>query len=767
MRNVFIKIIDTFIHLVIVCAIISVPLYYVIGKGEGYFFSIYDIYKEVLVQSIGVILFGLYSLRLSIAERLTTRKIIIFLPLALFMAMMLLSFSQMLNPYEGFVFLKRWISYYLIIFVLANYCTSKEHVIYYMNWIVGLGTVLAIYGTLQIFNIDFPFLVQNFKGNATDGNPNFTGEYMSMIFPMVFWLAVSYAGSKRSILYIILSVITGFFILINKTKAVWIGLTMSTIMIAGYIIIAHMTGILRFAVTDRQKQLFKTVVIIFASICIFIMLISALTFIPALQKANKFVDLYNVQVKGFFGEFRQFAPGVKVFTPADEIDESIINVGDTTMQRILIWQNTLKMVKEHLWLGVGLGNFKINYQPYRTRKEQLSTGPDVFVRRTHNDWLQTLAELGIFGFLFFLMIQGGLYWMGHQLLVRSNNFQGQSLTIGFMMSFGAVFFTAIYGFPLQSPNPCFTVWTLVGLFAAFHWIRWYKEDLRSVTPLRSRLHALIPGKLNGNGKGDDRVSANTKKVSRSKKKKMRDLQDIDPDAGLWVFSPLVHMVLIPFFIASFIFGIVSHYWIWKPAHAFYNRQFGQALQRMGRHDKARILFEKSVKDEPLAWETLFLLANEYSAMNQHVDAKREHTKSLELNPYHAKGHYNLANTLNKLGEFDEALHHYQLAVEYDDMLYQAYLNLGAMYFQRREFDKCIEFYEMSLKANPEFFSAYYNLAYALCSIGRVSDAIPYLQKANELEPGNPKVKELEDRIRQVVQEHNARQVQQQNSVQPE
>jgi tetratricopeptide (TPR) repeat protein len=519
-----------------------------------------------------------------------------------------------------------------------------------------------------------------------------------------------------------------------------------------------LTGKLSFELNLKQKKLFGVIIKVFASLFLGIILISSLTFIPALKNNSKMVAAYNVQMRGFILEFTQFKSGIKFFTPADEIDESSIQKGDTTMQRILIWQNTLGMIKEHPWLGVGLGNFKIAYQPYRSRKEQLSTGPDVFVRRTHNEWLQLLAELGIPGFIFFLMIQGVLYYSAHQIIVRSKNFHIQALMLGFAMSFIAIFVTAIFGFALQNPNPCFTLWTLAGLFSAYYWIVWYKEDYRSLVPTGISLKDVFLGKFVKQEEATE-DQREQKKNGKARKRSVRKENDIDPDVGLWVFPDILKKILMPIFIVFMIFGIVSHYWIWKPAHAFYNRQFGQALQRMGRHDKAKILFDKSLKDEPLAWETRFLLANEFAAMNQLEDAKREHTFSLKLNPYHAKGHYNLANTLNKLGDTKESLEHYKRAVEYDNMLYQAYLNLGAMHFQKREYEQCLEFYKMSIAANPKFFSAYYNIAYALAAMGRVGEALPYLQKAKELNPGNPKVRELESRIQNMIAQHNKQQVQ--------
>jgi Flp pilus assembly protein TadD len=69
------------------------------------------------------------------------------------------------------------------------------------------------------------------------------------------------------------------------------------------------------------------------------------------------------------------------------------------------YSNTLVLIKEHLPMGVGLGNFAIQYSQYLN-----SWIPDkeysdrIILRNTHSDPLECLAELGPIGLLFVLMI---------------------------------------------------------------------------------------------------------------------------------------------------------------------------------------------------------------------------------------------------------------------------------------------------------------------------------------------------------------------------
>lgn len=76
---------------------------------------------------------------------------------------------------------------------------------------------------------------------------------------------------------------------------------------------------------------------------------------------------------------------------------------DTIRERILLWTNTLQMIKEHPWLGVGAGNWQIWFPKYGLSgfletNYLVSDGFTTF-QRPHNDFLWVLSEVGLIGFL--------------------------------------------------------------------------------------------------------------------------------------------------------------------------------------------------------------------------------------------------------------------------------------------------------------------------------------------------------------------------------
>lgn len=71
-------------------------------------------------------------------------------------------------------------------------------------------------------------------------------------------------------------------------------------------------------------------------------------------------------------------------------------------ERILIWQSAWNMFKDHPILGVGLGQYTVNYQ----KKYILPQAKEPNLGHAHNNFMQMLAENGIVGFAGFIAMFG-------------------------------------------------------------------------------------------------------------------------------------------------------------------------------------------------------------------------------------------------------------------------------------------------------------------------------------------------------------------------
>lgn len=88
-----------------------------------------------------------------------------------------------------------------------------------------------------------------------------------------------------------------------------------------------------------------------------------------------------------------------------------VDKSDSVYKRYEIWDQALGMYREHPILGIGMGNFRENYDADKLGMAQA-------LADVHNLYLQNLTETGIVGLCVFLWMCGELYWKGFRDLNR-------------------------------------------------------------------------------------------------------------------------------------------------------------------------------------------------------------------------------------------------------------------------------------------------------------------------------------------------------------
>lgn len=86
-------------------------------------------------------------------------------------------------------------------------------------------------------------------------------------------------------------------------------------------------------------------------------------------------------------------------------------------ERLLIWQSAYTMFRDHPVLGVGLGQYKDNYQ----QKYILPQAKEPYLTHAHNNFLQMLAENGIIGFVGFLTLLAGFIGYSFRCFWKESN----------------------------------------------------------------------------------------------------------------------------------------------------------------------------------------------------------------------------------------------------------------------------------------------------------------------------------------------------------
>jgi len=124
--------------------------------------------------------------------------------------------------------------------------------------------------------------------------------------------------------------------------------------------------------------------------------------------------------------------------------------------RLLTWKGTLNMAADHPWIGIGPGAFKHAFPKYAIAG---------YVEAAHENYLQILAEQGVFGAAAFLWLIGAILFTGWRAMVRGPDFGARVMAIGAICSLVVLLVHSLfdYGWYIGAINLYF--WLLAGLLA--------------------------------------------------------------------------------------------------------------------------------------------------------------------------------------------------------------------------------------------------------------------------------------------------------------
>jgi tetratricopeptide (TPR) repeat protein len=136
-----------------------------------------------------------------------------------------------------------------------------------------------------------------------------------------------------------------------------------------------------------------------------------------------------------------------------------------------------------------------------------------------------------------------------------------------------------------------------------------------------------------------------------------------------------------------------------------------------------------------AWASSASLA----AANEHYErAEPMYLRAIQLNPNYATAHQWYGSFLAGRGRDAEALEQARLAVELDPLSPAANVSLGIRLVDAGHLAEAEARFRRVVEIEPSMATAYSNIAQLKAyALKQPADAVPYLQKAIEVDPGNP------------------------------
>ena len=326
-----------------------------------------------------------------------------------------------------------------------------------LNLLIIVSAVSAIIGILQFFGLNYEhgikWKIPSRLPDKTDiystyGNPNFMSGFLAAVLPLILVnLWHNFNDTKKRALYAIAALIILSCILISRTKAAWLGVIISTILLFIFVIRAKVIPpyppLLKGGYWGDLKKYLKVSVIIFLAVTAII-------------------------------------TGISLILPAESnpilAELSSLNPSNITFKgRELMWLTTFNMIKDHPIIGLGVNTFRLNYQNYQGNF--LSSNPDYIsylgsAESPHNQFLEITSEQGIIGLLLFLWINIVFFKCCFGFLNQANAdkmyIKQKMIAAGIMCGTIAILIHGLVEFPLNLIPNAMLYWLYSGFVMALH-----------------------------------------------------------------------------------------------------------------------------------------------------------------------------------------------------------------------------------------------------------------------------------------------------------
>jgi len=322
---------------------------------------------------------------------------------------------------------------FLVLLILSSIAISNIN-----NFRITLSKLMVIFGFIAsiigIIQIAHLLQTHNFAINhqftyfikATFSHRNIYSQLLLLSLPFSIFIAISNQKFWR-IFSISVSILQLILISILLVRSVWLALFISSIISALLFFISK---------TNKGELLSIRKTILYSSIIVGIIFITLFSF-SRFDSSDTLTKQISWIKKTPFGSVKE---------------------------RLDLWEASVKMIKDKPLIGQGAGNWAIVLPKYYNEEIRVNKEENLFTnfQRAHNDYLQTAAEIGVIGLIFYLLIfVSSLHYL--IIILKYGNKEDRLFSATLLFSIISYLIISFLSFPKERIDSTIIITTILAL----------------------------------------------------------------------------------------------------------------------------------------------------------------------------------------------------------------------------------------------------------------------------------------------------------------
>ena len=726
--------------------------------------------KEFTLEALVIIGLMFWAFKIISREEIRFTSTPLNLPILSFIAICTLSLIWSDTFFTSLKELPLFLAGPLLYFVIVNNVRGEKQINRIISTVIIVGAVLGLYGIFQYNDIEFSFWVHAPGRNkmfGLSGNVGYFAGYLILPLSLAIPLFLISKNKIRKILLLIGIVTMGTTLIVTLSRSPYAAFGFSLLFMFLLFLLA------------RGKNLIKENKKIFIFLLIVIILAVFLFVIPTpLNKQDTVISQIKRRIS------------------ITQLTTEFISGGRTA-----IWKFTGMMIKDHPFLGSGIGTFKYNTLRYQAKffekGDNRSIYPHDFSDKVHNEYLQLWAELGIIGLAIFLWLIVTYFIYGIKSLKREKDKQKQGLMIGLMGAVFAFLVDSFFWFPLHLPTNLSLFWLFIGLSAVI--------GVRSPEEKKEKLEA---------------EKINNRQEERSKDKKEKSDNDAyinkNKRTNIYRFKPVLYMIiaLLAVFLCVTVFrpfmariiwysrlkevekenwekvtDIYERALKWDPHEGYFHFELGEVFLARGLGNTALKSFKEAEKyrDFPGLPGRIAIIYLAKGNLDEAIDLLKKAISYRSTERKMAPLYFELGNAYLKLKKYElaetafkDTVAKLMKAISYqptEEIMATLYFELGNAYLKLEKYELAEtafknairinsnllaeaeleqnrtdeELVEFKSKINSNLVGAHYGLSEAYLKLNKTEEGVAELKKVIELAPDSEAAKYAQETIQKIEQ----------------